>query len=82
MENKNLEKDFKFFLDNLKELNEKYNNKFIVIKNCEVLCSYDDYATALESTIKEHEIGTFLIQRVDSNPSSFTLYLNRFSVVV
>lgn len=81
MEN-NLEQSFKYFLDNLKEIDEKYHNKFVVIKDCKIISVYDDYKTALETTLKTHQLGTFLIQKVETNPSAFTLYLNRFSVVV
>ncbi len=78
---KELEKTFQYYLDNLEELYKKYPNKFLALKDCKVLGVYDSYDDALEETLKNHEIGTFLIQRVDINPSSYTLYLNSFSVM-
>ncbi len=79
--NKELEKTFKYYLDNIEEINKLYNGKFIALKDCKVIGVYDTYEIALEESLKEHELGTFLVQRVDINPSSYTLYLNSFSVV-
>lgn len=76
-----LEKSFQFFKENIEDLKSKYINKFIVIINCKVIASYDDYAVALETTLTNYELGTFLIQKVENTPNSFTLYLNRFAVV-
>ena len=36
-----LEKEFKYYLDNQKELLKKYFNKFIVIKDNKVVASFD-----------------------------------------
>ncbi len=79
--NNELEKSFQFYLDNLEKLAKTYKGKFITIKNCEILGAYDTYESALNETLKTHKLGTFLVQRVDTNPSTYTLYLNRFSVV-
>ncbi|MDD2445440.1 MAG: DUF5678 domain-containing protein [Clostridia bacterium] len=80
--NHDLEKSFEFFLDNLESLKKQYLNKFVVIVDCKVTAAYEDYEKALKTTLKTYKLGTFLIQKVDNRPSSFTLYLNKFSVVV
>lgn len=67
-----LNKEFKFYVDNQNKLVEKYNNRFIVIKNCEVIGDYADAGTALRETSKKHEVGTFLIQECKAGEDSYT----------
>jgi len=76
--NKKPSKDFQFFLDNVKDLEKKYNGKYIAIKNCEVLGAYDEKVVAFRSTIEQgHEAGTFIIQKASSDPASYTVtYVN------
>lgn len=58
-----LEKEFQYYLENQKELVEKYLNRFIVIKNDKVIGDYNSELEALNETVKSGEkIGTFLIQ--------------------
>jgi len=58
-----LEKEFDFYQKNQKELSQKYPGRFIVIKNDAVIGDYATEQESYESTIKEHELGTFLIQQ-------------------
>ena len=67
-----LKKEFKFYLDNKKDLVKKYRGKFIVIKNNEVIGSYDSKIEAYEESKKENELGTFLIQYVEKGDESHT----------
>jgi len=71
-------KDFQFFLDNVKELEKKYEGKYIVIKNCEVIGAYDERLIAFRSTIQQgHKPGTFTVQKASSDPASYTVtYVN------
>jgi len=57
-----LDKEFQYYLDHQDELVKEYNGKFIVIKGESVIGSYDTEIQAYTETIKEHELGTFLIQ--------------------
>ena len=66
-----MEKEFKYFLDNKKELSKKYNNKFIVIKNEKVIGSYNNEEEAYSETKKEHELGTFLIQKCSTEEAAY-----------
>ena len=59
-----LSREFHFYLDNQDALVEKYNGRVLAIKGNEVLGDYDSVFTAYLESIKEHEKGTFLIQRV------------------
>jgi hypothetical protein len=67
-----LKQEFEYFLANQAELVKKYNGKFIVIKNRAVLGAYDDLATAVAETKKTHELGTFLVQKVEPGTGAYT----------
>jgi len=59
-----LEKEYDYYLKNIDSLKDKYLNKFIVIKDDEVIGVYDDRTDALKKTAKKHKLGTFLIQQI------------------
>jgi len=67
-----LEKEFKYYLDNQKELVEKYDNRFIVIIDNEVIGDYESYEEALFSSCEKHELGTFLIQECTEGEDAYT----------
>lgn len=57
-----LEKEFQYYLDHQAELVRKYNGKFLVIKDNNVVGSYNTKDEAYYEGQKENELGTFLIQ--------------------
>jgi len=67
-----LEKEFEFYLKNQVELAKKYNGKYIVIKNCEVIGAFDSEIEAVEKTSVHHELGTFLVQKCEPGKESYT----------
>ncbi len=67
-----LEKEFKYYLDHQIELVEKYNGKFIVIKDEKVLGAYSSESVAIETTAKTHELGTFLVQKCEPGTAGYT----------
>ena len=67
-----LEKEFNYYLERQDELVKKYNGKFIVIKNCEVLGAFDSELEAIEKTAEQHELGTFLVQKCAPGNESYT----------
>jgi hypothetical protein len=69
---KSLEKEFQFYLDHQDELVEKYNGNFIAIKNGKVIGVFDSQLDAVEELSKEHELGTFLIQRCEPGEEAYT----------
>lgn len=69
---KTLEKEFKYYLANQDELVKKFNGKFIVIKDQEVLGAYDSDIEAIETTSKQHKLGTFLVQKCEPGSESYT----------
>lgn len=75
-----LEKEFKYYIENQDELVEKYDGKFIVIKDCKVIGSYESIEEAIDKTTKEHELGSFLIQKCEPGKESYTqIYRSRVS---
>jgi len=73
---KKLDKEFAFFNKNLEKFKKEYINKYIVIKSENVLGVYDTFEEAMEQTSKTEEVGTFLIQKIDENPNTYTIYFN------
>jgi hypothetical protein len=67
-----LQREFDFYLAHQDELVKQYNGKFVVIKNQAVIDVYDDQPTAISETSKRHELGTFLVQKVERGTSSHT----------
>jgi hypothetical protein len=67
-----LKQEFEYFLEHQKEFAEKYNGKFIVIKNRQVIGIYDSEIEAVEESCKKEQMGTFLIQKCEPGDASFT----------
>ncbi|QGW26710.1 hypothetical protein [Phnomibacter ginsenosidimutans] len=67
-----LEIEFKYFLDNKKELVGKYASKFIVIRGQEVVGVFDSEIEALLDSQDKYQAGTFLIQLCDPNEASYS----------
>lgn len=67
-----LDKEFNYYKENQKQLAEKYSDQFIVIKDNNVIGVYETEQQAYEETIKNHELGTFLIQQCFSEDSVYT----------
>ncbi|RZK01476.1 MAG: hypothetical protein EOO43_24525 [Flavobacterium sp.] len=67
-----LEKDFKYYQDNQKELVKKYNGLYLIIKDCEVVGSYKTKEEAYDTATSKYELGTFLIQHCLPGTESYT----------
>ena len=67
-----LQKELEYFKTHQAELVKKYEGKFLVIKNQEIQGVYDTEMDAYTDTKKELELGTFLIQKCESGPESYT----------
>ena len=70
---KPLEKEFQYYLDHQEELVAQYGGKYIVIKNCAVIDAYDTEIEAISETTKNHELGTFLVQKCESGEGAYTV---------
>ncbi len=67
-----LQAEFEYYLAHQEELVKQYDGKVIVIKGHEVLGAYDSELEALTETRREHQMGTFLIQRVGPGTEAYT----------
>lgn len=54
--------DYQFFIDNHSDFVSKYLGKYIVIKEKNVLGVYNDMMEAINATLKNHELGSFIVQ--------------------
>lgn len=59
-----LQEEFEYYLNNKKFFHEKYEGKFIVLKNKQVIGVYENRLLAINEARKMHELGTFLVQHV------------------
>jgi len=73
------EQDYLWFLENMESLYNEHGNKIAVIKNKSILGIYEDFESALETTRKTEELGTFIIQDIyeskEKTPKLKTGYL-------
>ena len=67
-----LEREFRYYVEHQDELVEKYNGKFIVIKDCSVIAAFDSEMEAIEKTAEQYELGTFLVQKCEPGSESYT----------
>ena len=70
--NKPLEQEFQYYVEHQDEIIKKHDGKVVVIKDGAVLGVFDDELTAVAETRKDHELGTFLVQRVSPGDSAYT----------
>jgi hypothetical protein len=57
-----MDNDFDFFLQNMERLYRQHGQKFVAIKDHNILGAYDTFNEALETTLEKEKLGTFLIQ--------------------
>lgn len=78
-------KNYDYYTQNFDELYEKFQNKFVVIKDCKVIGTYDTLDDAISTTSKKEELGTFIVQHCikEDEGSCNNFYSNNiiFSVV-
>jgi len=67
-----LREEFKYYLAHQDEFVKQYNGKFIVLMHHRVLGVYNDAPTAVAETSKSHELGTFLVQKVEPGTGAYT----------
>ena len=64
MPNNILKQEFEYYLANQDRLVEKYDGKYIVIHDQQVVAEYDDELSAVQESQEKYEPGTFLVQLV------------------
>jgi fibrillarin-like rRNA methylase len=61
------DQDFEYFIQNMGSFYEQYGHKFLAIKNKNILGAYDSFNIALDETLKNNDVGTFIIQECFKN---------------
>lgn len=67
-----LDKEFQYYIDNQLKLVKKYNGKYIVIVNNDVVGVYDTEIQAYTESKNEYSLGTFLIQLCKPGKDNYT----------
>lgn len=68
--------DFAWFKANYDELSEKYNGKYIAIKDKTVLGDYTSYGEAVRQTELFEKRGTYIVQKCNGKESGYTNYIS------
>ena len=68
--------NYSYFKKHLTELMQDYYGKYIVIKDCQTIGSYDSFENAYHETIKKEKLGTFIIQHCVSLEESTVHFAN------
>tara|TARA_B100001778_G_C18497345_1_gene587981 strand:- start:368 stop:580 length:213 start_codon:yes stop_codon:yes gene_type:complete len=69
-----LQKDFKYYLNNKKELKHKFGSSFIIIQDQKILDSLPSFKEAIQ--FLNTKKGDFLIQEINENADSQTAVLS------
>lgn len=72
MNDANLKEELEYFKRNQEELVQKYEGKFLVIKDQKIVGVYDSEIEAYEDAQKKFPLGTFLIQQCLAGEESYT----------
>ena len=81
MKYQSLREEFEFYRANQDEMVKQYDGRVIVLKNHEILDVYDSHLAAFVETVKYHERGTFLVQKVSEGAEAYTAILSSPGVV-
>jgi hypothetical protein len=68
-----LDAERKFFDEHREELLRDYPGKFVVIKEQQILGSFDTIQDALGAGAREFGLASFLVRRTDQAPESFSI---------
>jgi len=75
----NLDKQFQYYLAHQDEIVEKYNGKWVVIKDDAVVDAYDTKEEAYWESPAKYNVGTFMIMHCTPGDEAYTIRcLNRY----
>ncbi|MBI3885474.1 MAG: hypothetical protein HY302_07070 [Opitutae bacterium] len=67
-----LKPEFDYYIANQKKLVAEHGDKFVVIKNQQVIGAYTNELEAVRETRKSHELGTFLVQHCQADGNNYS----------
>lgn len=70
-----LKKDLEWYIQNQRELSEKYNGKVLLIVNQQLIGAFGSMQEAYASAIKDYALGSFTLQPCSPDSDSYTLTL-------
>ena len=76
------EKDYKWFLENYNNLYKEYGQKYLAIKNQNVIGVYSSYADAVNTTKKTEKLGTFIVQFCSGDETAYTNRIYSLNLVI
>jgi hypothetical protein len=78
MTQNNLSKEYEFYKKNKPQLQEKYNNQYIALKNCKVITSGNNKKIVIDEMIKKgYSVGDFLTHLVSDDSDIVQRYYSR-----
>ncbi len=70
MENRDLlKREYEYFTRNFDLLTKTYKDKYVVVKNQQVIGAYKTFDEAYMTTLVTEELGTFIIQKCGKDDS-------------
>jgi hypothetical protein len=75
------EKELKFYIDNQRELVEKYDGKVIIIKNQTVVGIFGTTSEAYNFGVEKYGLGNFAIQQVGKDKETHTAVFHSPGIV-
>jgi len=76
-----LEKEYKYFQDNLESLLKEHKGKFLIIKDASVQGIFNTYNEALANALTKYKLGQFLIQECIKESLSTAHFFNSNVIV-
>jgi hypothetical protein len=74
--------DYEYFLQNTDQFYKVYGNKYLAIKDQNVIGVYNTFNEALENTLKAEPLGSFLIQEcLESREKAIHYFQNNVAPV-
>ena len=67
-----LEREFNYYLEHQDELVKKHSGKVLAIKGEQVIGVFNSEIKAVSKISHQHPLGTFLVQKCEPGPESYT----------
>jgi hypothetical protein len=68
-----LKKNLEWYISQQEELVKKYNGKVLLIKDCQLIESYETMEEAFLDATSRFDLGTFTLQPCTPGPESYTI---------
>ena len=69
-----------FFISNYQDFSQQYGQKFLAIRNCQVLGAFDSVLEAIQTLSTTHELGTYIIQECTGDESAYRTTIMRLLI--